>query len=44
METSHLILQGLTCDACTKIIKKRLLQNIEGVLEIEVQKKRRCQS
>lgn len=38
MEKIHFILDGLTCEACTKIVKNRLLKKVEGIQEIEVQK------
>lgn len=36
METTNLILTGLTCNACQKLIQKRLLK-LDGVSEVVVE-------
>lgn len=38
MEKVQFVLEGLTCEACTKIITNRLAKNIDGIEDIDVQK------
>lgn len=37
MEKIYFMVDGLTCEACAKIVKSRLLKRIEGISEVEVE-------